>query len=93
MAESKQEPIPQENSLHVVVTREPFMDFYLLTLDDGTTEEFEIEDCKRWFEDRGANMDIVDKAMDHCWNFYRAEINIRNPKEPPQPKLPHAPRL
>jgi hypothetical protein len=82
-----------ETSMHVVVTREPFMDFYTLALDDGTTEEFEIEECKQWFRERGANMDKVDKALDHCWNFYYVEMNITNPKEPPRPKLAHAPKL
>jgi hypothetical protein len=87
-------PTPKlDSNLHVVVTREPFMDFYNLTLDDGTTEELELEECKQWFKERGANMDKLDKVMDHVWNFYRAEINIVNPKEQPRPKLAHAPKV
>lgn len=69
------------------------MDFYVITMDDGYTEELEIEDCKQWFKDRGANMDAVDRALDHTWNFRRAEIVIRNPKEPLQSKLPYSPKL
>jgi hypothetical protein len=82
-----------DNTIHVVVTREPFIDFYTLALDDGTTEELEIEDCRQWFRERGANMDKVDKALDHCWNFHRAEMVIVNPKEPPRPKLAHSPKI
>ena len=87
-------PTPKlENILHVVVTREPFMDFYNLTLDDGTTEELELEECKQWFKERGANMDKLDKALDQCWNFHLAEVNIRNPKQPRRPKLPYSPNI
>jgi hypothetical protein len=87
-------PEPQVNNvLHVLVTREPFMDYFTITLDNGYTEELDVEDCRRWFSERGANMDSVDKALDHCWNFQRAEININNPKEPPSPKIPFAPNL
>lgn len=87
-------PTPKlDNLLHVIVTREPFMDFYTLTLDDGTTEELELEECKQWFKERGADMDKLDKALDQCWNFYRAEINIKHPKSPPKSKLPFAPNL
>lgn len=79
--------------LHVVVTREYGMEYLTLWLDDGTSEEFEVEECKQWFKDRGANMDKIDKALDHCWNFYRVELNIHNPKEPPKSKLAHAPKV
>jgi len=81
------------NALHVVVTREPFMDFFLLTLDNGYTEELEVEDTRAWFKERGADMDKVEKALDHCWNFYYSEINILNPKEPNKSNLPHAPNI
>ena len=86
-------PVPRKPAVHVLITREPFSDFFVITLDNGQSEELEVEDCKKWFKDRGANMDAVDKAMDHCWNFYRSEVNINNFKELSIPKLPHAPEL
>ena len=86
-------PAPPTNTLHVLVTREPFIEYFTLTLDNGHTEELEVEDCKQWFKDRGADMAKVDKALDHCWNFYRVEIVLKNSKEPPLPALPYAPRL
>lgn len=81
------------NVLHVVVTRVMFDDFFVLLLDNGHTEELEVEDAKQWFKDRGADMDVVDKALDHCWNFLRAEVNINNPREPTLPKMIHAPKI
>lgn len=79
--------------IHVVLTREPWIEYFTITLDNGHSEELEVEDCRTWFKERGANMDTVEKALDHCWNFYRSEIMISTPKEPPAPKLAHAPKL
>ena len=79
--------------LHVVITREMFSDWWTLTLDNGHSEELEIEDVREWFTQRGADMDKVQKALDHAWNFMRAEVNINRPKEPPLPKLPYTPQL
>jgi len=84
---------PATESLHVLITREPFIDFFVVTLDNGHTEELEPEECRAWFKERGANMDKIEKALDHVWNFYRVEVNINNPKEPPMSSVPHAPRL
>jgi len=84
---------PPVEAIHVVVTREPWMEYFHITLDNGHSEELEVEDTRQWFKDRGANMDMVERALDHCWNFYRSEIMVRNPKEPPTPKLAHAPKL
>lgn len=75
-APKSQEVIP----IHVRVTREPFSDFYQLYLDDGQIEELEIEELKKWFDDRGADMYAVEKALDYVWNFQQAEITIRCPK-------------
>jgi hypothetical protein len=87
-------PAPKlDTVLHVLVTREPFIDYFTITLDNGHTEELDPEECRQWFKERGGNMDIIEKALDHCWNFYRVEVNIQNPKEPPMPKLAHAPKL
>lgn len=79
--------------LHVLVTREMFSDYFVLTLDNGYTEELEPDDVRAWFKARGANMDVVEKCLDHAWNFMRAEININNPKEPSLPVLAHSPKL
>ncbi len=84
---------PPENKLHVVVTREPFGDYFTLTLDNGQSEELEAEDTRAWFKVRGAKMDAVEKALDYCWNFYHVDINILNPKTPPVSELPHAPKI
>lgn len=88
-----EQPAAPLEAIHVVVTREPWTDFFTITLDNGHSEELDVEDCRAWFKVRGASMDVVEKALDQCWNFYRSEILIRNPKEPPAPKLPHAPKL
>jgi len=80
--------------LHVVITREPFGDFFALHEDNGHTEELEPEECRAWFKERGANMDKLEQALDQCWNFQRAEVVIKNPKEPSNlNRLPHTPNV
>lgn len=86
-------PPPAVEPMHVVILREPFIEYFTIVLDNGHSEELEVEDCRQWFKDRGADMDKIEKALDHCWNFYRSEVLIHNPKEPPAPKLPHSPKL
>jgi hypothetical protein len=86
-------PEPAPDMVHVVITREPFGDFFMLTLDNGHTEELGVEDTRLWFKERGAEMDKIEKVLDHCWNFYRSEVIIHKPKSPPLPLLPHAPKL
>jgi hypothetical protein len=79
--------------LHVVITREPWMDFFSISLDNGYSEELNPEETRHWFKIRGANMDILERALDDCWNFYKTEYVIENPKVPSvanprlQPKL------
>jgi hypothetical protein len=80
-------------SLHVLITREPFSDFFTITLDNGHSEELEVEDTRLWFKQRGADMDKMEKVLDHVWNFYRAEAVVDNPKEPSVAKLAYSPRL
>jgi hypothetical protein len=87
------EPVLPVPKLHVLVTREMFIEFFTLTLDNGYTEEMEPDAVRTWFKERGANMDVVEKCLDHAWNFMRAEINISNPKEPSVPVIAHAPKL
>lgn len=67
----------------VKIDREPGMDFLVLTLEDGTTEELDVDDTREWFRLRGANMDKIDKALDYVWNFYHATVNINMPKAIP----------
>lgn len=81
------------SALRVVVKREAFTDFFVLSLPDGTSEELETDPCKAWFKERGANMDAVDKALDHCWNFYYVEIVIRNPLDPRKKRAAYEPDL
>lgn len=85
--------LPEAPKLHVLITREMFMELFTLTLDNGFTEELDAEETRAWFKERGANMDVVEKCLDHAWNFLRAEININNPKEPSLPAVAHAPKL
>jgi len=83
----------QNNNLHIIIQREMWSDFFVLTLDSGHTEELEVEQTREWFRVRGANMDKMEKVLDHCWNFGRAEAEIENPKEPPVTRLPYSPDI
>lgn len=84
-------------SLTVLVTREPFVDCFVLHVPkpDGSvhTEELDPDETSAWFREHGANMILTEKALDHIWNFYRGSIEIENYKEPPvrdpalQPKI------
>jgi hypothetical protein len=87
-------------SLTFLVTREPFSDYFLIHLADpftglpnGMTEELDTEEAMQWFKARGAYMPLVDKAMDHCWNFARVAIEITNYKEPPVRNASIRPRI
>jgi hypothetical protein len=93
MDEKTSPPQVPSNSLHVVVTRDQFSSFYTIWIDEQPVEELEIEEVTQWFKERGANMDMVKEALDHCWNFVRSEMEIENPKEPSTPKLPYAPDI
>ena len=69
-------------AVRVKITREPFMQWFNLELDNGYSEELEPDETREWFQLRGANMDIVEKCLDHVWNFYHGELWIGNYKEP-----------
>jgi hypothetical protein len=81
------------NALHVSIFREMFADFFELTLDNGHTEELEPDDTREWFRLRGASMDAVEKALDHAWNFRKAEFYIQTPREPLVNRPQYAPKL
>lgn len=85
--------VPTGRSAHVLVTREPFSDFYSLSVDNGQSEELEIEEVREWFRQHGANMDAVEPALDHCWNFYSVVIVIGNFCIPKNVTHAHAPKL
>ena len=84
---------PELPPLHVTITREPFSDYFVLILDSGDSEELEVEDTRDWFRQRGANMDAIEKALDQTWNFYRSEVIISKPKNPPEMNHPYAPQV
>ena len=68
--------------LKVRITKEPFMDWIELHLEDGGHEELAPEEARTWFKERGANMETVEKALDYCWNFYKAVVVINAPVQP-----------
>ena len=87
-----EQPIP-DNALHIIIEREMWSEYFVLTLSSGHTEELDVEATREWFRVRGANMDAMEKVLDHCWNFGRSEALIINPKEPPVTRLPHSPNI
>jgi len=68
--------------VRVVITRQPFIDYFTLRLENGYTYELEPEDTRAWFKIRNADMDTVERALDHCWNFGYSEVRIHNFREP-----------
>jgi hypothetical protein len=77
-------------SLTFIVTRVAFSDFFTIHLVDpvtgrpnGQTEELDVDDTVEWFRVRGADMILLDKALDHVWNFYKGAFEITSYKEPP----------
>lgn len=79
--------------LAVHIHRDMWGELFMLTLPNGHTEEFEPEEVRNWFKVRGANMDVIEKSLDHAWNFQDADVEIENPKEPPVTRLPYAPDI
>ena len=66
--------------LTVELTREPFST--LVTLKTGeSSEDLDWEDVREWFKMRGANMDVIEKALDRVYNFYSASVTIKNPRQ------------
>lgn len=77
-------------SLTFLVTRVPFSDFFTIHLVDpntgkpnGQTEELDVDETVEWFRQRGANTILLEKALDHVWNFYKGAFEITDYKEPP----------
>lgn len=84
---------PTKEPLAVHIHRDMWAELFTLTLPNGHTEELEPEEVRNWFKVRGANMDVIEKSMDHAWNFQDADVEIENPKEPPVTRLPYAPDI
>ncbi len=82
-AEPMPEPVVRDEPVKIVVTREPFSDYFVLTLPDGKTEELEVEETRAWFKAHGAvNIDNLESGLDFCWNFGSDIIWIENFKQP-----------
>ena len=87
-------PVTQKyDGLHVRLFRAMWSDYFTLVLDNGQSEELEPEELREWFRSRGADMAKMEKVFDTTWNFGRAEVVIKNPKEPKVTKLPYAPDI
>jgi hypothetical protein len=78
-------------SLTYLVTREPFTDFFIIHLVDPKTgkhynphqtQELSLEETVDWFRARGADPILLEKSLDHVWNFYRGAFEISNYREP-----------
>lgn len=80
----------QQVPLTVRLTREPFSPFVSLSViagdGAGSTEDLEADEARQWFRERGANMIMVEKALDDVWNFYGKRrpifVRIMRPKRP-----------
>lgn len=81
------------SKLHVTLQREPFADTLTIIQDNGYSEELLPDEARAWFRERNASMPVVEEAMDHCWNFYRAEININNAVIPETKRMPGDPNI
>lgn len=75
-------PNTEPNTLRVFLVREPFDDYYMIILDNGQSEELEDEDVRAWLSMRGADEDLISRAITQAWNFYSAMVIIKNPKTP-----------
>ncbi len=87
-------------SLIFVVTRVPFSDFFMIHLVDpytgrpnGQTEELDVDETHEWFRQHGADMNLLEKALDHVWNFYKGAFEITGYKEPPVKNAAIRPRI
>jgi hypothetical protein len=73
-------------SITILVTREMWSDTFTLHVPkaDGTvyTEELDTDETTEWFRVRGANMKVLEKFMDHVWNFLKGTFTIENYREP-----------
>lgn len=73
---------PASGGLHVEILREPFSDYVTLKLDNGHSEDLDADETRAWFRVRGANMPVIESALDYVFNFNHADVYIKNPIEP-----------
>ena len=59
---------------HLVITREPWGDYFEFHLPNGDSLQFDPDEARDWLKSHGANPDGAEKALDHVWNFYYVEI-------------------
>ena len=69
------------------------MPFFALETPDGSTEESEPDTTREWFRIRGADMFILEEALDDCWNFGSSEFTITNFRSVPVKDPRMAPKL
>ena len=67
-------------SLRLLITRDPFSDYFVFKFEDGSSDEFEPDEARQWLKEHGADPDKAEKVLDHVWNFWKAEVEIENPK-------------
>jgi hypothetical protein len=80
--------------LLVIITREPFSDYFTLHLPNGHTEELEPDEARKWFKDHGVNDDEgLEHCLDMCWNFYKHEVLIDAYVEPAVANPRYAPQV
>jgi len=84
---------PSGTVLHLIISREMWGEFFTLHMDNGQTEELDPEEVRKWFKERGADMDKIEKVLDHVWNFGRAEVEIETPRTPTIRRLPYEPNI
>lgn len=93
MSDTAQPKSEETVPLEVMITREPFSDYFILTVDGVQVEEMEIDDVLAWFNVRGANMYEIGKVLDYVWNFGRANVVIDKSIKPKQKLHSAAPVL
>lgn len=85
--------LPPE-ALYVKIRREPWSPVFVLSLSNGHTEEVDCgPESYEWFRQRGADMHVVEKALDYAYNFYNADLVITSPKSPLAPNERLKPKL
>jgi len=72
--------------IRVILLREPFSEYFTLTLPDHTpprTEELEPDEVREWFRERGGDVEKLETVLDYCWNFPKPQtVVIANPRLP-----------
>jgi hypothetical protein len=78
------------------LSREPGLDLLKIEFPDGNSDEIEFTEAPEWFRLRHAtpmNLDVVEKAIDECWNWYEATLVIKHPRNIVKPFVPADPQI